>query len=187
MIKIMARLIDALKRKADINEIRQLIKGGCFSTGANVNAHEEGYSVLMHAVKNHASKEVVAYLIMKGARIDDVSTNEETKEIATHKTALMLAVCDENTDLVTTLIDQGHASLEIKSSSGKTALLYAVQDGHTDIVNALLVKNANINAMDNDGWTALMYAAVNGHTDIVKVLLANGANINAKNNNGLQL
>ncbi len=103
----MSRLIDALKRNAGINEIKQLIKGSSSSTGEDMNARDEGYTVLMHAVKKHASKEIAAYLIKKGTRVNDVSTNdnEAIDEFTNHKTALMLAVIDGNIDLVKTLID----------------------------------------------------------------------------------
>ena len=63
----------------------------------------------------------------------------------------------------------------------------AAQYGQTDIVNALIEKNAKVDAVDKyvtvwckiNGMTALTWAAEKGHKEIVNALITAGANVNA--------
>lgn len=55
---------------------------------------------------------------------------------------------------------------------------------YIEIVQALLAKDADVNAKAKDGQTALMLAVYNGHIKIVQALLAKGADVNIQNNNG---
>lgn len=66
----------------------------------------------------------------------------------------------------------------------KTALMRAVEEGNVAALEALLSKDAKVNARDKHGETALMYAAHDGHIEIVRRLLSNGADVNVRSYNG---
>jgi len=51
-------------------------------------------------------------------------------------------------------------------------------------VQALLARDANVNAQDQDGKTPLMYATIGDHLDIVNNLLGKAADGNASDNTG---
>ena len=63
-------------------------------------------------------------------------------------------------------------------------LIEAARKGDTEKVQALLAKDADVNAKAIYGTTALMFAALEGHPDTVQALLAKGADVNAKDNYG---
>jgi ankyrin repeat protein len=52
--------------------------------------------------------------------------------------------------------------------------------GDTAIINALMAKNADVQARDNKGQTALMLAAQNSSAAVVQALIKAGADVNAK-------
>jgi ankyrin repeat protein len=94
---------------------------------------------------------------------------------------LLLAGCDENTELMKSVmhdriaevrgaLDAG-AEVNERNNYGWTALMHAARLGNDEIVALLVDKGADINAADNDGWTALMRASHRGHTETVKLLL----------------
>jgi ankyrin repeat protein len=58
--------------------------------------------------------------------------------------------------------------------------MLASYSGNRDVVQALLAKEADVNAKTDDGRSALMLASGNGNRDVVQALLAKGANPNAK-------
>lgn len=67
------------------------------------------------------------------------------------------------------------------AANGKTALMIAVDRGDIFITNALLERNANINARNNVGDTALLIAAKSRNINMVKFLLNRGAVITTNN------
>ena len=73
-------------------------------------------------------------------------------------TPLILAIKNNQKEIVALLIGQG-AYLEAKDNNGgSTALLWAVRKNQKDIVSLLIGNGANINARDNIRETALMKA-----------------------------
>jgi len=71
------------------------------------------------------------------------------------------------------------------NSVGMTALMVAAKRGNTETVQALLDREADINAQATYyGWTALAYAANQGHEKIVRLLLAHDADPNSKAERG---
>lgn len=72
-------------------------------------------------------------------------------------------------------------------NEGRTALILASLEGYTEIVEALINKEANLNATfswDNwgnifEGTTALMVASSEGNTEIAKMLIEAGADLDA--------
>ena len=65
-----------------------------------------------------------------------------------------------------------------------TPLMCAVQGNQIDTVNFLLLKGADIHALDQDGECALIYAIKNNSYILVELLLSRGANANALDSRG---
>jgi ankyrin repeat protein len=57
----------------------------------------------------------------------------------------------------------------------------ATRNRNVETVKALLIADADVNAVDWEGYTVLMFAAVSGQRAIVEVLLTHGADVNLKN------
>ena len=64
---------------------------------------------------------------------------------------------------------------------GYTSLAYAALHGSEAAVNALLLRNASVDAVDGYGWTALIWASENGHVACVRRLLAANAAVDKAN------
>lgn len=61
--------------------------------------------------------------------------------------------------------------------SGLRPLHYAVYQKYIDCVNLLLVRGADIDAMDDIGYTGLHLCAERGYLDLVKLLIDHGARV----------
>jgi ankyrin repeat protein len=60
-------------------------------------------------------------------------------------------------------------------NNGATALFQASRNGYNEVVQALLAKEADVNAKLNDGTTALMTATKGGHAKVRNLLVNAGA------------
>ena len=68
---------------------------------------------------------------------------------------------------------------------GETCLMSAASTGSLRTVKALLVRGANVNAVESwQGQTALMWAAAEGHAPVVDALLEAGADVQARSKAG---
>lgn len=121
-------MIAAVKR-GSIKMVRCL-----FGMGADLNARDEKYSALMHAI-NHDFSNIIEYLIKHGA---DVNFQEPKKG----ETPLMMAAEFEDSALAEMLIDNG-ADLSITNKSGYTALDLARMQKEGDDVVLLLILEAS--------------------------------------------
>ena len=101
-------------------------------------------------------------------------------------TALMIACCNNDTDIVKLLLENS-ADPNIQSNSGFTALIYASCIGSIDCVRILLDHNADINLKKyNSGSSALFFASYTGNVKLVKLLLKHGSvNSNIQRNDGV--
>lgn len=104
-----------------------------------------------------------------------------SKETERGMTGLMIAIMEEDIEIVTLLLENG-ADVNIQTKDGETALILASMFGYIEIVKILLEYGANVDTKENLGMTALMAASGEGHIEIVKLLLANGADQNATDN-----
>lgn len=95
-----------------------------------------------------------------------------------HRTALISAAVNGNTEIVKALLAAG-ASPTIRADKGVTALQVAAEEGHFDIVQLLIQAHAEVNAKMEGGETPLTGAATAGHLDVVRLLIAAGADVNA--------
>ena len=65
-----------------------------------------------------------------------------------------------------------------------SSLVAAIRDNNPAKVEALLAKDANVNATDANGSTPLMQACAASGPEIVRLLLAKGADVNARDRDG---
>lgn len=106
----------------------------------------------------------------------------------------LLGGCDNNTPLMTKVLEQDTAAVEAtltaggdidaRNSYGWTALTHAARLGHTDIMRLLIKNGADVNAVDDTSWSPLLRTAMKGHADAAQLLLEHGADITHKDNNG---
>ena len=176
-------------------------------------ADEFDNPILIEAVTQDSSPEMIEALIKAGADVNETDLSE--------RTPLMFAASNygyvENLRVVKTLLSHG-ADVKYRDNDGRTALHYACQNiddfdtflmlikagadvnasyqyGATvlmlaasrakpEILDLLIKAGADINAKHVGGWTALMVAAFNDRLETVKVLINSGADISAKSNEG---
>ena len=84
-------------------------------------------------------------------------------------TALMIACCNDNTEMVKLLLEKGKADPNIQNSVKYTALMYA---GRNDTICQLLINNgADVDMTNIYTETAFFCASVVGNTKAVKTLI----------------
>lgn len=64
---------------------------------------------------------------------------------------------------------------------GKTLLFTASRKGDFAVVEALVLRGAAVDEVDDAGSTPLFVAAKNGHAEVVEILLARGADVDKEN------
>ena len=93
------------------------------------------------------------------------------------ETVLVIALKDNRPTLARQMIDAG-ADVNQAAVNGVTPLMAAAHAGQTEI-SSLLMKGADVNAVDRLQKNAMTYAAGQGQTDIVVLLLQAGVDVNA--------
>ena len=118
-----ALLIAAYNDHCDSTVIQTLLR-----SGANVNYTSPSfYTVLQMSVGNPKnSLDKVLLLIQSGANVNAVASDG--------KTALILAIADNNTDEVIQALIQKGADVNVESTDGATALLAAAPLGSTNVI-----------------------------------------------------
>lgn len=118
---------------------------------------QQGYTALMHAIRNDNPECAMFLLEDKGFRSNS------------NETALTLAAARGYTDLIRELVETEHGT---QDDRGYTALMYAANNDYQECV-ALLRAELRIRTQleYNRGWTALMYAASRGNTGVIKYLM----------------
>ena len=81
-------------------------------------------------------------------------------------------------------LDHGVIDINARLPNGYTPLMEAVLLGHVKTARMLLLRGADIEAVDNNGRTALMHAAQHGRKDCVDFFLRSGADANATDKHG---
>lgn len=95
--------------------------------------------------------------------------------------ALYLAIRDQATRVVETLLAMPKLDIEARNSQDESALMMAALKGNLPLVKALIARNADVN---KPGWAPLHYASTNGHLDVMRLLLEHHAYIDAESPNG---
>jgi cytohesin len=187
-----------------------LVVGGGQGQGLE-ERDSNGETALSYAARG-GNKEVVAFLLSKGAQTSSGNENGATP--------LMLACCACHLEVAQILFDATEGQgLEERDSNGETALSYAASGGSREVVAFLLSKGAQTSSrdvegntpfmwacrereveaaqmlfdatqgqglddQDEEGCTALHQAASEGHKEVVAFLLSKGADIIRSDANG---
>ena len=109
-------------------------------------------------------------------RILEHTYNEAS--LPSRRKPLLMAIQDDNSQLITTLINGG-ADVNAKNSDGETPLFAAVWQDKPEIVTLLIKKGADVNAKNIDDETPLLVAVRNiNNPEIVSALVSAGARVN---------
>ena len=134
-----------------------------------IESKEKDGGTPLHMAAVAGSKEIVEFLIAKGANVNARSDLGVTPlHSATYKWSKQVAEV---------LLVKG-ADANAKSKDGYTPLHFAANG---DIAKTLLDGGADANARANDRSTPLHLAAAGGRKDVVELLLVRGADANAVN------
>ena len=98
-------------------------------------------------------------------------------------TALMRAVANNDSKIITALLDAG-ADPNTQDSRGQVALMGTAYNGNLEAMVILLAEGADPNIQDKDGYTSLMSATYNDDVEVVTTLLDWGADPTIKDHEG---
>ncbi|XP_043267611.1 palmitoyltransferase Hip14 isoform X2 [Venturia canescens] len=136
--------------------------------GADVNQPDAETVTLLHWAAINNRKEIVKYLIAKGANVDAIGG-----ELAS--TPLHWATRQGHLSTFAILMRAG-ADPTLRDSEGFSCIHLAAQFGHTGIVAYLVAKGVNPNTPDRSAMTALMWSAYKVNSlDPTRLLLILGA------------
>ncbi|MBU1106843.1 MAG: ankyrin repeat domain-containing protein [Candidatus Riflebacteria bacterium] len=146
--------------------------------GTNVNYVDKfGQSLLSYFIDKQQTvkdlsdlKERMEFL----AFLKDSGLNINFQNPTNGQTAVMRAICMENSDVwISLLVAMKDIDNNLQDNNGKTALMYAVEKKKAELVQILLLSKADTSIKDSKGQTALDYAT---EMDSSKVydLLKNG-------------
>ena len=169
-------------RGADVNVAGSYFLGSlpfCFKwVGKNPGT---GVTAL-HAACHVKNKDMVEYLLSKGADVNAKKPNGDTPLVDACSSPGWLAMgpleTPEPLDLVKLLVEHG-ADVENNGALGEAASM-----GYAKIVAYLLAKGAPMNRRDRNGRTPLMLAGRGKHKKLYKLLLEKGADPSVKDKDG---
>ncbi|CAG8668926.1 7325_t:CDS:2 [Rhizophagus irregularis] len=95
------------------------------------------------------------------------------------KTPLMVAACENCSDVVKYLVKLSNVDIDLQNNEGESALYQAASMGNAEVVDILIDANANVECCNNENITPLIIAAYHGHAEVCRVLIDHGyANVN---------
>jgi ankyrin repeat protein/L-ascorbate metabolism protein UlaG (beta-lactamase superfamily) len=150
---------------------RLLIEKGAAIEAAN----ESGYTPLISAAAG-GRREPVELLLDRGADIAAVERYGNT--------ALLIASHTGHVDVVELLLDRGAGLGPVATQGGWTALHSAVSRGHLNVAEALIAREADVNALTEGGSAPLHVAVHGGDPRIAELLIEHGADVNARDDGG---
>ncbi|MDF2441475.1 MAG: hypothetical protein JWN98_2459 [Abditibacteriota bacterium] len=162
-----SELVTAVQH-GEIERVQSLLE-----LGLDPNYGEDGYTLLHWAVQEKFT-DIIKLLIERGAAVD--------ASYLRGITPLFSAAGDGDINVVRLLIELG-ANVN-KSGPYGIPLHNAIAHRHTEVSELLIVKGADVNAIDEDGRTPLFNAAARGYVDLAHLLLANGARSDVQDNEG---
>ena len=119
--------------------------------GADINvSNEDNLPLLVIAIKNGASKEMIELLLDEGA---DISWKTEEGVTLSDE-----AVERNRVDLVKLFIERGLDPAETSRKSGMTTFMLAACFDYIEMMELLLEHGADLYAVDESGMSALDYA-----------------------------
>jgi uncharacterized protein len=135
--------------------------------------------------------------LLEAVENDDVSAaqnllrhgaNPNARDATTGLTALMMAACHGNADMVRILLDAGADVLTVDSKTGASALHKACQGGNPAVARLLVEKGAFVDAVTPTmGHTPIMEALWYKWPAVVKYLVDREANLNLSTHYGFSM
>jgi ankyrin repeat protein len=123
--------------------------------------------------------EAIARILIERPQI-----NVSVPDFAVHRTALLVAAEEGNSDVVSLLLANGADTKARDTQGGSTASLHAASRGHLLVLTALLQHDqkhgVRIDDCNDVGQGLLHVAASNDQTDIIDILSSYGFDANAK-------
>jgi len=165
---------------------------------------DEKFTILINGILSKSAP-VVKYLLQKGVNIDELdnrdfsavgvaaslSLNDIVKVLVDagadinqkqgefKQTLIMLALHDDNTELVKYLINKG-VDVKAQAKDGETALYLAASYGNIEAADALLRAGADIDKENSNGFSPLFRAIQKEKTDMALYLISKGADVNSR-------
>lgn len=137
--------------------------------GIDINCCDNDKVSLLHWAAINNRKELINYLIVKGAIVDSVGGILNT-------TPLHWAIRQGHLASVVLLLQSG-ADPSFIDAEGLAGIHIAAQFGHTATVAYLIAKGVNVNLPDKNGMTSLMHSVIkHSSSDPTRLLLKFGAN-----------
>jgi hypothetical protein len=110
---------------------------------------------------------------------------EVDKGRASRQTALYLAACKGETEVLGRLLEEGNFDPCLRFEGSTTLLYAAARRGRCGVAEMLLERGASVDQQRENGATPLYIASYKGHTNMVFLLLAHKANVNLYKSNGV--
>lgn len=196
-------LFEAIEKRGDIEEVRELIEAGADVNAVNIYRYHRS-PIFMAA--RHFLVDIIKELVKHGADVN-------MRSVRFGYTALYEAVTAEWSDntritnsrkagrveTVRELLRSGaDPNEDHRIPATMSILTLAVAKGHPDVVEELIEAGADVEAKDPDGWRPLHFAASFdprhgldlrmyypvGHPEIIRILMRAGADPFAKTNGG---
>ncbi|XP_014218874.1 palmitoyltransferase Hip14 isoform X3 [Copidosoma floridanum] len=146
-----------------LDRVKELVEAG-----ADVNKPDSETVTLLHWAAINNRKEIVKYLIAKGAVVDAIGGDLRS-------TPLHWAARQGHLPTVVILMKAG-ANPTLRDCEGSTCIHLAAQFGRTPIIAYLVAKGINPNTPDRSAMTPLMWSAYNIKSlDPTRLLLVLGA------------
>ncbi|KAJ8413411.1 hypothetical protein AAFF_G00094070 [Aldrovandia affinis] len=149
------------------------------TTVGHINFLDKSCSSPLHLAVQGGNVEMIKFCISKGAKIDQRQCDKST--------ALHFACTQGATEAVRQMIsayDRAEDIIDITDGANQTPLHKATIFDHADLVEYLILKGADINAIDCKGHSPLLLATNCGAWRTVEMLLSKGANLKIKDKTG---
>ena len=158
---IQAEEIHLAAQQGDLTKVKGLLE----ENPGLLEARSENEKTPLHFSAQGGHRELVAFLIEKGA---DVNAENIASETPLHYAAAM-----GHRDVVDLLISRG-AALNSGTSNGSTPLHYAANFGNSEIIQVLVESGADINRKNKYGTTPLDQAYDFGRKEAARLIVSNG-------------
>ena len=80
------------------------------------------------------------------------------------------AALNGDLDLIRSLHDEQHVSVNTTDSDGRSPIFVAAENGHDGAIRSLHELGANVNYVNRIGHSPIFAAALNGHDSTIRVL-----------------
>jgi 7,8-dihydropterin-6-yl-methyl-4-(beta-D-ribofuranosyl)aminobenzene 5'-phosphate synthase len=171
LLPVAAQDIHDAARHGDLARVKTLIS----NDQKLVNSKNDHGFTPLHFAALSGSREVVQFLLAKGAEVDIRDINA--------RTPLFFAARRGNLELCRLLLEKG-AAVNARNKYDRTPLLYAAWSDNSELVQMLISKGAEVNIRDTEGYMPLHHVCIEGSREIAGVLIGGGADIDVKDHGG---